>query len=62
MKIVNHRAKGLCLCCDEKFLPDHKECKRLFIIHVVSDDKDDNEPTISIHALTGIQPRANKMM
>jgi hypothetical protein len=36
-------------------VPDHREVsKRLFIIEVVSDDEDDGDPTISLHALMGI--------
>jgi hypothetical protein len=62
----NRHVKGLCFRCDEKFVPGHREeCKRLFIIEVVSDDEVDGnptDPTISLHALTGIQPCASKTM
>jgi hypothetical protein len=46
----------------------HREqCKQLFIIEVVDEDTiapGDNvgDPTISLHALTGIQPRAGHTM
>jgi hypothetical protein len=67
-EIADHRIKGLCFRCDEKFVPGHREeCKRLFIIEVLIDDDTppppaDGDPTISIHALTGIQPRTSKTM
>jgi hypothetical protein len=62
--------KGLCFCCDDKFMPGHREeCKRLFIIEVLADEEDDatppvvnGDPMISIHALMGIHPRTNKTM
>jgi hypothetical protein len=68
MEIADHRIKGLCFHCDEKFEPGHgEECKCLFIIEVLIDDDTpppptDGDPTISIHALTGIQPRASRTM
>jgi hypothetical protein len=40
-----------------------KHCKQLFVIKMVDDDEDDDfsppdgKPTISLHALIGIQPR-----
>jgi hypothetical protein len=48
---------------------DHrKHCKQVFIIEVVDEDEVDglspttDEPTISLHMLTGIQPRASRTM
>jgi hypothetical protein len=59
-KIADRRVQGLCFCCDEKFIPNYREeCKRLFIIEVVSDPTD---PTILLHALIGMQPHASKTM
>lgn len=55
---------GLCFNCEEKFVPGHR-CKWLFLMEVVPDDVDDplseqtselEDPTISLHALFGIQP------
>jgi hypothetical protein len=41
-------------------------CKHLFVIEVLDDDDDvnspDQAPTISLHALTGIQPLATRTM
>jgi hypothetical protein len=57
------RAKGIYFKCDEKFVSGHRDvCKRLFYIEVVSDDEDDDDPTISIHAFTSIHPRATSTM
>jgi hypothetical protein len=48
--------------------PHLQDCKQLFIIEVVDEDDIDrlspttDEPTISLHALTGIQSRANRTM
>jgi hypothetical protein len=67
-EIADRRIKGLCFRCDEKFVPGHREeCKCLFIIEVLIDDDTppppaDGDPMISIHALTGIQPRTSKTM
>jgi hypothetical protein len=59
-KIADRRVQDLCFCCDEKFIPNYREeCKRLFIIEVVSDPTD---PTILLHALIGMQPHASKTM
>jgi hypothetical protein len=62
-EIAQRRKVGKCFHCDEFFIHDHKEnCKCLFSIEVVfdeecvSDPSNGGEPTISIHALTGIQP------
>jgi hypothetical protein len=62
-EITDCKAKGLCFHCDEKFIPGHKEkCKRIFIIEVIGEEEDEHDPTISVHALTGIQPRSNTTM
>lgn len=57
--------QGLCFNCEEKFVPGHR-CKRLFLLEVQLDDSDDllincpeePAPAISLHALSGIQPRS----
>ncbi|MEJ2003071.1 MAG: retropepsin-like aspartic protease [Maritimibacter sp.] len=67
-EIAQRRKDGKCFCCDEFFTNGHKAvCKQLFSIEVLDDDVDETppdstEPTISIHALTGIQPRHGRTM
>jgi hypothetical protein len=68
-EIAQRRKEGKCLHCDEFFVHGHKEhCKRLFSIEVVfneecvGDPSNGGESTISIHALTGIQPRTGWTM
>jgi hypothetical protein len=67
-EIAEHRIKGTCFRCNKKYTPGHrKECKQLFVIEVLSDDYKQEEesltdPTISLHALTGIQPRSARTM
>jgi hypothetical protein len=60
------KIKGLCFNCDEKFVPGHR-CKKLFVIEgtytaeeewketdpIEIEDKPEDEPVISIYALTG---------
>jgi hypothetical protein len=44
-------------------VPGHKEdCKHIFIIEVIGEEEDEQDPTISVHALTGIQPRSSTTM
>jgi hypothetical protein len=69
MEIAQRRKDGKCFHCDEFFVHRHKEhCKRLFSIEAVFDEEcvgdpsNGGEPTISIHALTGIQPRTGRTM
>jgi hypothetical protein len=68
-EIAQRRKENKCFHCDEAFAPGHKQhCKQLFIIEVVADaiEEDEplepDEPTISVHALTGVQPRAGRTM
>jgi hypothetical protein len=67
-EIAQRRKDGKCFRCDELFTNGHKEvCKQLFSIEVVDEDTDDSshtatELTISIHALTGIQPHILRTM
>eukprot|EP00257_Ricinus_communis_P017974 XP_015576546.1 uncharacterized protein LOC107261479 [Ricinus communis] len=55
-EMEERRAKGLCFNCDEKFEIGHK-CKKLFWLEVLveEDEPDDEEPTISLHAISGTQ-------
>jgi hypothetical protein len=63
VEIADRRAKGLCFKCDEKFVLGHKEeCKRLFTIELFDEDFDESTPMISLHVLTGIQPRSGCTM
>jgi hypothetical protein len=68
-EVAQRRKEGKCFHCDEFFIHGHKEhYKCLFNIEVVSDEEcvsdpsNGGEPTISIHALTGIQPRTGRTM
>jgi hypothetical protein len=67
-EIAQRRKDGKCFCCDEFFTNGHKAVsKQIFSIEVIDDDAEDptpdtTEPTISIHALTGIQPRHCRTM
>jgi hypothetical protein len=68
-EIAERRLMELCFRCNEKFTTGHrKECKQLFVIEVLCDDYEQasdeslTDPTISLHALTGIQPRATRTM
>jgi hypothetical protein len=54
----DHRAKGLCFNCDEKFVRGHR-CKRLFYIQSADDEEEPladahEEAKISLLAVTGI--------
>jgi hypothetical protein len=68
--IAQRRKDNKCFHCDELFTPGHKQhCKQLFVMEVIQDDDDSGdqglynaEPTISIAALTGIQPRRGRTM
>jgi hypothetical protein len=62
-EITDRQAKGLCFKCHDKFVSVHRDvCKRLFCIEVASNDGDDSDPTISIHALISIQSHATSTM
>jgi hypothetical protein len=69
VKIAQWSKDGHCFHCDKFFMNGHKlVCKQLFSIEVVDDEDtremlvDAADPTISIHALTGIHPRSGKTM
>jgi hypothetical protein len=65
VEIAQRRKDGQCFHCDEHFTHGHKQ---LFCIEVMEEEEgaecagDPIDPTISIHALSGIQPRSDKMM
>jgi hypothetical protein len=67
-EIAQRRKDNKCFKCEELFTSGHREHrKQLFIIEVVDEETeglspDDGELTISIHALTGIQPHASRTM
>jgi hypothetical protein len=69
-EIAQRRKDNKCFHCEELFTPGHKQhCKQLFVMEVIQDDDDGREQelysaelTISIAALTGIQPRRGSMM
>jgi hypothetical protein len=68
-EIAQRRKDNMCFHCDELFTQGHKQqCKQLFVIEVLGDDDEtdppplDTKPTISIAALTGIQPRKGRTM
>jgi hypothetical protein len=68
-EITDPRLKGLCFRYDDKFSLGHNaECKHLFVIEVLENDETTSEevavgdPTISIHAVTNIQPSSRNTM
>jgi hypothetical protein len=69
-EIAQRRKDNKCFHCDKFFTPGHKQhCKQLFVMEVIQEDGDSEdqglysaEPTISIAALTGIQPRTGRTM
>jgi hypothetical protein len=68
-EIAQRCKDGKCFHYDDLFVQGHeKQCKQLFVIEVVADDSDieqppdGTEPTISLHALTGIQPHCGYTM
>jgi hypothetical protein len=66
VKIAQRKKDGKCFYCNELFTDGHKLiCKQLFSIEVVDDEStqpEATEATISIHVLTGIQPRSGRTM
>jgi hypothetical protein len=62
-EIDDHRIKGLCFKCDEKFVPGHRySCKCLFCIELLDDEDDGVELTISLATMTVIQPCTGRTM
>jgi hypothetical protein len=65
VEIAQRHKDNKCFHCDEFFTNDHKQqCKQLLVIEVLDAEEEeadhgsaDTEPTISISALTDIQPR-----
>jgi hypothetical protein len=69
VEIVEGRLTGTCFRYNKKFTSGHhKKCKQLFVIEVLCDDYEQapdeslTDSTISLHALTSIQPRATRTM
>jgi hypothetical protein len=69
VEIVERRKTGHCFHCHDLFTHGHKQvCKQLFVIEVLGNEESDAwpgesaEPAISLHALTGIQPRCTRTM
>jgi hypothetical protein len=68
--IAEQKKTDQCFHCNDLYVHGHREvCKHLFIIEVLGDDEVDQhltteagDPTISIHALTGIRPSFGKTM
>jgi hypothetical protein len=62
-KIADRHSKGLYFKCDQKFVPGHRDvCKCLFCIELLDDKEDNTEPTLSLAALTDIQPCTGRTM
>jgi hypothetical protein len=67
-EIAERRKDGRCFHCDEPFIDGHKlVCRQLFSIELIHDDEqpvvnEDANPTIFIHALTGIAPHSGRTM
>jgi hypothetical protein len=66
-QVADRRRKNQCFHCNEQYSLGHKEqCKQLFIIEVIAEDGEATQtidnPTISLHALTGIQLRSGCTM
>jgi hypothetical protein len=69
VEIVQRRRDNKCFHCDEFFTNGHKPqlCKQLFSFEVLNIDDDDtppidtDDPTISMHALTDIQPSSGAL-
>jgi hypothetical protein len=70
-EISEHRRKGQCFKCDELYTQGQRYInKQHYTIEVVFNPDDtvppaddiETAPTISLHALTGIQPRAERTM
>jgi hypothetical protein len=68
VEIVERHKDGRCFHYDEPFTNGHQMvCKQLFTIELIHDDEplaagDELDPTISIHALAGIEPRSSRTM
>jgi hypothetical protein len=62
-EIADRRKKGLCFKCDEYFVLGHGDiCKQLFTIELIDNAGEAEAPTISLHALTRIQPCSGRTM
>jgi hypothetical protein len=63
-EIAQRHKDDKCFKCNELFTPGHRQhCKQILVIEVVDDaTMTAGEPTISLHVLIGIQPRAGHTM
>jgi hypothetical protein len=67
-EIAQRRKEGRCFHCPELFTQGHKDvCPHLYVLEVVAEEEEAeqqaaDDPTISLHALIGIQPRSGRMM
>jgi hypothetical protein len=67
VEVAERRRKNQCFHCNNLYSYDHKEqCKQLFIIEVIVEECTaapiEADLTISLHTLTGIQPRSGRTM
>jgi hypothetical protein len=66
-EVAERHHKNQCFHCNEQYVYDHMEqCKQLFTIEVITEEGmaqlTADDPTISLHVLTGIQPRSGRTM
>jgi hypothetical protein len=64
-EIVDRRTKGQCFHCNDQFTNGHRQsCKQLFAVAVLFEEEDHpcEDPTISLHVLTGIQSSTARTM
>jgi hypothetical protein len=65
--VAKHRHENQCFHCNDQYVHNHKEhCKQLFTIEVIANEPPvqtlEDDPTISLHTLTGIQPCSGRTM
>jgi hypothetical protein len=66
-KVAERYRKNQCFHCNDQYIHNHKEqCRQLFMIKVIADEPPEQpskaDLTVSLHALTGIQPRSGHTM
>jgi 23S rRNA-/tRNA-specific pseudouridylate synthase len=65
--VAKHRHENQCFHCNDQYVHNHKKhCKQLFTIEVIANEPPvqtlEDDPTISLHTLTGIQPCSGRTM
>lgn len=51
MKLAEHRSKGLCYNCDDKFQPRHR-CKKSFITYIdMGSEVEDGDDDLGLHTI-----------